>query len=149
MATRLTSYSSIPRRKELPMDESILQAQDYQDAIDLQDACNPIAMINTLQKAMEKVEKEVGKNGMSAVVAHPIIRLLMYKCFSMVYPEPFDDDRIADMFGNAYHEARKAILQLQEQEKAIRVDPGIKILSAEEKAMELDQAVEAFYHTCS
>ena len=106
--------------------ESNLQAQDYQDAIDLQDACNPIAMINTLQKAMEKVEKEVGKNGMSAVVAHPIIRLLMYKCFSMVYPEPFDDDRIADMFGKAYREARQAIKQLQEQEDIQDTGSGSK-----------------------
>lgn len=62
----------------------------YQEAIDIQDACNPVAVAGVLQKQMVSVLRE--RQSTAAIREDAAVRLLLYKLMDMFYehPEPGD-----------------------------------------------------------
>jgi hypothetical protein len=52
-----------------------LSPRDYQDALDVQGACNLIAVVNSLSRVMQKIREEPGAGGTQALNTHPVVRL--------------------------------------------------------------------------
>lgn len=54
-----------------------LSARDFQTAIDVQSACNPVALVNHFQRIMQKVSHEAKMKGKGTeyIMNHPICRL--------------------------------------------------------------------------
>ena len=81
-----------------------LTAQDYRQAIDVQDACNLSGVVHTFSKVMTKIWEEARTTGSAStewVNQHPISVLYASKILSLTRAEP--DGRA---FANAYNVCR-------------------------------------------
>lgn len=74
--------------------------QDYQDAVDLQNAVNIAAITRTFLEVLLRLQQELYCNT-EPLRQHPIVRLFVYKLFSLCFPEPLDQYS-ADLIRDAY-----------------------------------------------
>jgi len=79
----------------------------FQEAIDIQNACNPVAVAGVLHEQMMTVLRE--KQSSTAIMEDNAVKLILYKLMAMCHEFPSDDN-----FPRAYQSCREeadAVLQ--------------------------------------
>jgi len=70
-----------------------LTREDYQTAIDIQCACNTIAIVNTFQKTITKIAAEA--KGTDYINSHPIVRLFAEQISFLASKTEYNDAYLA------------------------------------------------------
>lgn len=78
-----------------------LTVANYQEALDVQDACNLSGVAHLLTRVLGKLE-----GGTSERNQHPIVRLLVYKMYLLAFPE----EELPDGFHSAYVDVTDVIV---------------------------------------
>ena len=93
-------------------------AQLAQQAIDVQNACNPIAIANGMVNAMQELRK-LGIVGSEELATHPVTRLWVAKLSSL---SVFREDHVTEAI--AYHRCYE-IIDKQESKETILVGANL------------------------
>lgn len=81
----------------------------FQEAIDIQNACNPVAVAGVLREQMVSVMKE--KQSTAAIREDAAVRLILYKLMDMFYEHPEPGD-----FSVAYQRCQQEVVEEKERE---------------------------------
>lgn len=73
----------------------MITAKDYQDAINVQNACNLAGPAQSLAEIIKRIETD----STDSRNQHPIVKLFVYKMFILAFP----DQPLPDGFDKPYH----------------------------------------------
>lgn len=85
-----------------------LTKRDWQNAIDVQDACNLSGVVHSLADVMPRIRQEPDCTGTDYVNSHPIVVLYVSKLASLSRQDCFCDKAI-ERFGEAYETVKAKI----------------------------------------